>query len=95
MMLTEKSKQAFWRAIRDCLVEFHGLPAAKADERVSAIEKDYVRRGKHPTDIVYHEEPFTLACELVGNPLDYFAVKERYEKVLCHSGWSEETAPHA
>lgn len=72
-------REAFWALTRECLVRFHHLPEPEA----AAIVGGYVRRleqappGISP-DIVFHAEPFTIACDLAGHQIDDPAVLEEY-----------------
>jgi hypothetical protein len=57
----------YWRVVHDCLVKMHGLDSAEAQRRVREFR---LRLRTAPaeinTDLIFHDEPFALACRLIG-----------------------------
>jgi hypothetical protein len=90
--MTEKlnsiDKRAFWEAVRLCLVSFHRFDTGTAEKTIETY-KSRLADSKHPgaAEIVYHEDPFNLACELAGKQLDVDSYAQAYDKIL------EEVAP--
>ena len=61
-------KESFWHAVELCLEEFHAYPRDMASRRIY----DYRRTLEKLTPeglLVYHDEPFYLACDLAGEQL--------------------------
>lgn len=52
-------RQAFWRVVRDCLIEFHGFGDALAEEKTKVAESEV---GDEP--IAYSWEPWCYANDL-------------------------------
>jgi hypothetical protein len=75
----------FWRAVHDCLVQFHHLASAQAQRRVREFR---LRLQSAPEDIdgdlIFHEEPFALACRLAGREQPFPSGKEAplYQEIL-------------
>ena len=79
------SEKAFWSMVADCLRTFHGRSVAQANELVVDRQRA-VRRSGDP-ELVYHDDPFQIACGLAREHLDviehldaYRAVRARYFK---------------
>jgi hypothetical protein len=78
----EHLKDAFWAVVVDCLTRFHGyaLPLAREEalalrDRVEApMYRDLPSFG-YDAELIYHSEPFYLACDIAGRqlPLEQFA----------------------
>lgn len=55
----------YWRVVHDCLVNLHALDTLEAQRRVRAFR---MKLRDAPTDVdgelIFHEEPFVLACRL-------------------------------
>ncbi len=58
---------AFWEIVVDCLEQIHRLSASAASEEIHSFRS---RIGSAPEgispDLIYHDEPFYLACDLAG-----------------------------
>jgi hypothetical protein len=81
----------FWHAVADCLVEFHQVPRVTADELV----KDLLRRLSAATetvelsrfrDMIYHEEPWYIACNLAGESLPLERFWQPYRTIVVRNG---------
>jgi hypothetical protein len=63
--MMNSSNSYYWRIVNDCLVEIHGLDAVEARRRIREFR---VRLRTAPqsidTDLIFHDEPFTLGCRL-------------------------------
>lgn len=87
-------RYSFWDVVSECLVKFHSLNPAGASEQSAKLrgrlwELDRPAVKVYPSDMVYHEEPFYIACSLMKRPLkledsDY---RERYQAILQGHGW--------
>jgi hypothetical protein len=59
---------SFWELVTDCLVTFHGIERTEAEGTVRTFIGELVSlNGLPDDDIVYHNEPFNLACDLARN----------------------------
>jgi hypothetical protein len=83
-MVIEDLKNAFWGAVVDCLVQFHGLSAGEANTRASALRSDLelALGTKFEPGLIYHDEPFYIASRLAGNELNLEAHWEDYRAIL-------------
>jgi hypothetical protein len=79
---------SFWAAVEDCLVTFHHLERDAAAEKVSGLRR---KLPKGPTvkceklsleDMIYHSEPWYIACDLAQEELSLTQHQEAYENVL-------------
>jgi hypothetical protein len=82
-MITESLKNAFWAAVAECLAEFHGRKLTEAKLAVF----DLRARVENPpeeidSDLVYHSEPFYVACDLAGEVLDIGLYAKEYDEIL-------------
>ncbi|MSQ09537.1 MAG: hypothetical protein EXR52_00810 [Dehalococcoidia bacterium] len=79
---------AYWEAVRQCLVRFHGMSSKAARDVVSRYRLRLRESGppmrtlRADEDIVCHEEPFYLACDLAGSVLDETRYWSAYEELL-------------
>jgi len=82
----------FWAAVEDCLVTFHAMQRTEAAEKVTSlwhnlpfaledVNRDY-------GDMIYHAEPWQIACNLAGNQLDVTEYQEAYHALLQRNGLS-------
>jgi hypothetical protein len=83
-MIPHDEAEAFWAVTVDCLVEFHRLAPEEADARVASLRERLARSGART--MVYHAEPFDVACDLAGVELDRTPVEMEYERMLAGSG---------
>jgi hypothetical protein len=87
-MIDPKAKNTFWDVVEECLIEIHGLPRPDAHQR----SMDLRSRIESPpsgmsSDIFYHAEPFDVACDIVGKPLDLAEYRRQYNPILSHHNW--------
>ncbi len=81
-------KDAFWGVVRDCLVQIHKVPPADADQKTTDLRNRIERPppGINP-DMVYHDEPFDVACDIAGNKLDLATHRGQYDPILRAHNW--------
>lgn len=81
-------REAFWRTVEECLVEFHQLSHAEAFRRVQDLRG---RLDQPPLglsgDLIYHDEPFDVACRIAGRTLDLASHRARYDSILAAYNW--------
>lgn len=80
--ISRDAKQAFWGVVEECLWAFNGFDRARA-ENVMATYREAVE--KDGDEIIYHDDPFAVACDLADASLDvrtywtaYTEIRERH-----------------
>jgi hypothetical protein len=83
-MIPRDEIEAFWEVTRDCLIQFHGLAPADAASRVASLRADLDAVELPGDPMIYHDEPFNVACNLARRELNRFEpnVAEEYERML-------------
>jgi len=84
VMIPRDEIEAFWEVTRDCLIRFHGLAPADATARVAKLRADLDAVQLPGDPMIYHDEPFNVACNLARRELDRFVpeVAEEYYRML-------------
>ena len=75
----------FWATVEDCLVQFHHLEREAAAEKVTALWRRLPKsEGTDPSfdDMIYHAEPWYIACNLAGKELPLPQYHSEYEGLL-------------
>lgn len=78
----------FWTAVEDCLVEFHNFERGRAAETVTTLWRQLPKGpgGKcdEPSfeDIIYHAEPWYIACNLAQRDLPLNQFKTQYRELM-------------
>jgi hypothetical protein len=87
-MVQASTASHFWAAVEDCLVNFHRLERGAAAEKVTTLWRQLPKgpNGKcdEPSfeDMIYHAEPWYIACNLAGEDLPLTEYESRYQDVL-------------
>lgn len=82
-MIPKIEVDAFWAATVECLVRYHGYTHRDARGGVAGFRERISRAPiSHPDKMVYHDEPFNVACSIAGRELDRFGVIDEYERLL-------------
>lgn len=83
-VLTEQLKNAFWEAVIDCLVQFHGLSSSDARARALRLRSkiEFALGTRFEPGLIYHDEPFYIASRLVGRELDLEPLRAQYDTIL-------------
>lgn len=82
---------SFWKTVEDCLVEFHDLTAFAAQEKVRDYREQLAKEARQlgtewMEDLVYHAEPWRLACDLAGRELDLSDYCGEYQRIRSKNG---------
>ncbi|MBW3538707.1 MAG: hypothetical protein KY476_00405 [Planctomycetes bacterium] len=88
--LTTKDKDSFWEAVVDCLVEFHSIDRSVATCKAACLRNDLEKlpdRLPDEDELVYHDEPFDVACDIAGRQVDFDCHRREYEAILSRHGW--------
>lgn len=75
----------FWLVVRDCLIRFHGISADEAERGIAEL-REKLADSKVPgaVEMIYHDEPFYVACDIARQRLDIRdpAWWEEYQEML-------------
>ena len=89
-MMVSSVAPHFWTAVEDCLVTFHHLQRCTAAEKVTSLWRKLPTSldgsGTRFSDMIYHAEPWQIACNLAGNDLPIAAYQEAYQALLARNG---------
>lgn len=82
-MISFQHSEAYWRVVEDCLVEFHRYPVRAAVQAAGALR---ARMEAAPAglrgDLVYHAEPFDIACDIAGREVAGYGIDLEYERLV-------------
>jgi hypothetical protein len=87
-MIDKKAKDTFWGVVEDCLVEFHKL--SKHDARQESLYLRTQIKSPPPglsSEIFYHNDPFYVACDMMGNQFDLSQYYPKYDTILNQHNW--------
>jgi hypothetical protein len=89
------SEDQYWLAVALCLERFHGYAKTTARHIVREVRSDRAKDLASSVDgleaeLLYHEEPFYLACDISGKESPLSMHRAEYEELL-----SEVRAPVA
>ena len=83
--------KVFWDAIIECLVQFHGMEQNNALKRVSDFQDRLLQTPEYIREdvctIIYHSNPFDVACDLARTQLDVSEYRKPYQEILERCGW--------
>jgi len=94
-MVDSRLAASFWSAVKDCLVTFHQFAPGDAAEKVSQF---WLRLSSAPPpaaetgfeDMVYHSEPWYVACNLAESDLPLLENLQAYHAILSRNGLVSE-----
>ncbi len=86
-----KLKDAYWRVVADCLVEFHGFSQMEAHRRVKELRARIESLPTDPrlaelytpelADLFYNTEPFYVAEDIAGRRLNEKKHRLQYQAI--------------
>lgn len=78
-----KLRQQYWLQVRECLIRFHHFTQKDAEGEVLRLLKKLPLDSNDPSvELVYHVEPFRLACKVTGQRLSVKDFAAEYQVVL-------------
>ncbi len=81
-------KNDFWDAVADCLKQFHGIKKPHAIKKVEELRTRLVKAmTAEEREIVFHDEPFSIACGIAKKELDIGKHRTEYNKILDKIKW--------
>jgi hypothetical protein len=85
----EPLKDAFWEVVVDCLTRFHGFAAPLAHEAVLGLRNRVespvlgdLPASSYDGELIYHAEPFYVACDIAGRQLSLDQLADVYGAIL-------------
>jgi hypothetical protein len=65
----KNSTTEFWRVVIACLREFHGMEVKASRRQTRAYRKKMAQLPRTTARLLYHLEPFDVACDIAGRSL--------------------------
>ena len=85
---TVRSKDSFWGVVEDCLITFHHLADPDARLRSDDLRRTLDNPPSGLSNVLYlHDEPFDVACNIVGKELDLAQYRSQYDLILQRHNW--------
>jgi len=91
-MVETEALIGFWDTVRTCLIEFHDLSPAAAQRKVTELwarlaglapSQDSKKAEMPPSDdLIYHDQPWYIACNLVHCDKPLAPHRTAYKKIL-------------
>ncbi len=70
-MMTTREKKDYWLVVRECLIVFHGISKNEAQRMSVSYWKEIESAAPEiRSDVFYHNEPFDVACDIMGRQID-------------------------
>jgi hypothetical protein len=88
-MVTGEVAPRFWAAVEDCLVTFHQLKRCEAAEKVTGLWRRLpttVDKSTPFAEMIYHAEPWQIACNLADEELPIADYQVKYQELLKQNG---------
>ncbi len=89
-MTTAAVAPHFWAAVEDCLVTFHALKPCEAAEKVTSLWRRLPialdDSNSAFSDMIYHAEPWQIACNLANHDLPVAEHQPAYQALLLRNG---------
>lgn len=76
--ISRNAKQAFWGVVEECLWAFNRFDRARAECVTAAYRHGVEQDGD---EIIYHDDPFAVACDLANASLDVRAYWTAYAEI--------------
>jgi hypothetical protein len=86
-MVGTKLATEYWAVVEDCLVQFHGFKRSDAAAKVTSLQKRLAQISTEIMlsdfdDMIYHEEPWYIACNLADKDMPLKPHRTEYEAIL-------------
>jgi hypothetical protein len=77
------ARKGYWLTVQACLEQFHELSKQRASAIVIGYQKGFpIASSKPEIVLIYHVEPFSLACKVTGESLDITDFVDEYQVIL-------------
>jgi hypothetical protein len=88
-----KSREGYWMHVQACLVRFHSLPEGTASKIITDYQTRFPLTSEDPAvELIYHFEPFRLACKITGKKLSVRDFAQEYREILEAQGKTSPTS---
>lgn len=78
-----KFRKEYWNQVFQCLIQFHNYNETNAKSEITKYKRRFPINSMEPEfDLIYHIEPFRLACRITGKKLSVKDYAEDYQKIL-------------
>jgi hypothetical protein len=76
-------RQDYWATVQQCLIRIHHMRQQEASIMVRRYKQRFPVRSQEPSvELVYHFEPFRLACDIAGRKLSVRNHSTQYRQIL-------------
>ncbi len=87
-MIDPDARDRFWQIVEECLVTIHGLrPDAARGKTVALRERLESPPSGMSSEILYHAEPFDIACDIAKQARELSNYREKYNEILGRYNW--------
>jgi hypothetical protein len=77
-VVPEDAKDEFWSVVEACLRRFHGMKPEAIRRKAGKLRDSIEQMTPGETEFFYHLEPFDIACDVAGEPLNVEEYRVRY-----------------
>ena len=77
-LIPPDAQDEFWEIVQDCLLEFHHFDKLTTQIKVSQFRKSLESLSASQLELLYHSEPFEVACDIAHQSLDMNTHLDRY-----------------
>ena len=85
-------RRQYWARVKGCLVNFHDYSPNQAARKVSELQTKFPIASRKPSvELIYHIEPFQLACKITQRKLSVKDYVAKYQQILAETSISEST----
>jgi hypothetical protein len=81
IVIPKDEQNHFWSVVRECLRRFHSRCATTTLPAATRLRRKVSTMPIEQIELFYHAEPFDVACNLAGNPLDVRDHLDEYRKM--------------
>jgi hypothetical protein len=69
-VIPKDEQDHFWGVVRQCIRRFHASCASLTLAKATRLRRKVSGMPVDQMELFYHAEPFDVACNLAGNPLE-------------------------
>lgn len=80
-VIPKDEQDHFWSVVRQCIRKFHSRCATSTLPKATRLRKKVNAMPVEQMELFYHAEPFEVACDLAGTPLDIQNHLDQYLKI--------------
>ncbi|RJQ78952.1 MAG: hypothetical protein C4519_11420 [Desulfobacteraceae bacterium] len=88
-MIKSELKNVYWEIVKECLVKLHHRNENSAFWSCNLLRAkiDNPPKNGMTGDLFYNLEPFSVACQMANNDLDFQINSKKYSRILRKYGW--------